>query len=63
MRGSVSPRVGEATDDGRERASTQHQVLVGLDDTTLTLQVIVRFGPEKVVSSEGAIQPGPPGKV
>ncbi len=26
-------------------------------------QVIVRFGPEKVASSEGSVSPGPPGKV
>jgi cell division septal protein FtsQ len=26
-------------------------------------QVIVRYGPEKIVSSEGATKPGPPGKV
>jgi subtilase family serine protease len=31
VRGSVSPRVAEATDDGREPASTQHQIVVGLE--------------------------------
>src|SRR2546425_9859415 len=31
VRGSVSPRVADATDDGREPASTQDQVVVGLE--------------------------------
>src|ERR1041384_2847515 len=31
VRGSVSPRVAEATDDGREPASAQHQIVVGLE--------------------------------
>jgi len=29
--GSVSPRVAQATDDGREPASTQHEIVVGLE--------------------------------